>query len=147
MIGFAGAAVALALSSQGCAPGVTPPDGATGVGTLSLITVETSTNAPPPFEVFEARSGVRVPGGFQPFVATPTPTNRTLTFVFRPTHPLKARTRYEIHYAGAMCVFACYDIPNAQVDGYDVVVNKPATSAYRAPGATNAAFAVETVID
>ena len=41
--------------------------------------------------------------------------------------------------AGAMCVFACYDIPNVLVDGYDVVVNKPATSAYRAPGATNAA--------
>jgi CO/xanthine dehydrogenase Mo-binding subunit len=49
--------------------------------------------------------------------------------------------------AGAMCVFACYNVPNAQIDGYDVVVNKPATSAYRAPGATNAAFAVETVID
>src|SRR5205823_3234404 len=49
--------------------------------------------------------------------------------------------------AGAMCVFACYDVPNARVDGFDVVVNKPATSAYRAPGATNAAFAVETVVD
>jgi CO/xanthine dehydrogenase Mo-binding subunit len=49
--------------------------------------------------------------------------------------------------AGAMCVFACYDIPNVLIDGFDVVVNKPATSAYRAPGATNAAFAVETVID
>jgi CO/xanthine dehydrogenase Mo-binding subunit len=49
--------------------------------------------------------------------------------------------------AGAMCVFACYDVPNAEIDGYDVVVNKPATSAYRAPGATNAAFAVETVVD
>ena len=49
--------------------------------------------------------------------------------------------------AGAMCVFACYDIPNAVVDGYDVVVNKPATSAYRAPGATQAAFAVETLVD
>jgi xanthine dehydrogenase molybdenum-binding subunit len=48
---------------------------------------------------------------------------------------------------GAMCVFACYDIPNVQIDGYDVVVNKPATSAYRAPGATNAAFASETVVD
>jgi xanthine dehydrogenase molybdenum-binding subunit len=48
---------------------------------------------------------------------------------------------------GAMCVFACYDIPNVHIDGYDVVVNKPATSAYRAPGATNAAFAAETVVD
>ena len=35
---------------------------------------------------------------------------------------------------GAMCIFACYDIPNVHIDGYDVVVNKPATSAYRAPG-------------
>jgi CO/xanthine dehydrogenase Mo-binding subunit len=49
--------------------------------------------------------------------------------------------------AGAMCVFACYDVPNVLIDGFDVVVNKPATSAYRAPGATNAAFAVETIID
>jgi CO/xanthine dehydrogenase Mo-binding subunit len=49
--------------------------------------------------------------------------------------------------AGAMCIFACYDVPNGLIDGYDVVVNKPQTSAYRAPGATNAAFALETVID
>jgi xanthine dehydrogenase molybdenum-binding subunit len=48
---------------------------------------------------------------------------------------------------GCMCVFACYDVPNGRVDGYDVVVNKPRTNAYRAPGATNAAFATETVID
>jgi CO/xanthine dehydrogenase Mo-binding subunit len=48
---------------------------------------------------------------------------------------------------GAMCIFACYDIPNVLVDGFDVVVNKPATSAYRAPGATNAGFASETVVD
>src|SRR5262245_63591458 len=46
-----------------------------------------------------------------------------------------------------MCIFACYDVPNVSIDGYDVVVNKPATSAYRAPGATNAAFASETVVD
>src|SRR5205823_3038112 len=48
---------------------------------------------------------------------------------------------------GAMCIFACYDIANIAIDGYDVCVNKPATSAYRAPGATNAAFAAETVVD
>jgi CO/xanthine dehydrogenase Mo-binding subunit len=48
---------------------------------------------------------------------------------------------------GAMCIFACYDLPNIHIDAYDVVVNKPATSAYRAPGATNAAFASETVVD
>ena len=49
--------------------------------------------------------------------------------------------------AGAMCIYSCYNIDNALVDGYDVVVNKPKSSAYRAPGATNAAFAVETIID
>jgi CO/xanthine dehydrogenase Mo-binding subunit len=48
---------------------------------------------------------------------------------------------------GAMCVFAAYDIANVTIDGYDVVVNKPSTAAYRAPGATNAAFATETVVD
>ena len=49
--------------------------------------------------------------------------------------------------AGAMCIFSPYAIPNMTVDGYDVVVNKPKTAAYRAPGATNAAFASETIID
>ena len=49
--------------------------------------------------------------------------------------------------AGATCVFAPYDIPNVVIDGFDVVVNKPKTAAYRAPGATNAAFATETVVD
>lgn len=48
---------------------------------------------------------------------------------------------------GCMCIFACYDVPNVHIDGYDVVVNKPATSAYRAPGSTNAAFAAESVVD
>ena len=49
--------------------------------------------------------------------------------------------------AGAQCAFACYEIENARVDGYDVVVNKPAVAAYRAPGAPIAAFACETVVD
>lgn len=48
---------------------------------------------------------------------------------------------------GCMCVFSCYEIPHAVVDGYDVVLNKPKTQAYRAPGATQAAFACESVID
>ncbi len=48
---------------------------------------------------------------------------------------------------GAMCVFAAYDLANVLIDGYDVVVNKPSTAAYRAPGATNAAFATESVVD
>lgn len=49
--------------------------------------------------------------------------------------------------AGCMCIFSCYDIPNGRVEGYDVCVNKPRTNAYRAPGSTNAAFAVEAVVD
>ncbi len=48
---------------------------------------------------------------------------------------------------GCMCVFSCYEFPNAVVDGYDVMLNKPKTQAYRAPGATHAALACETIID
>jgi xanthine dehydrogenase molybdenum-binding subunit len=48
---------------------------------------------------------------------------------------------------GAMTVITSYDIPNLLIDGYDVVVNRPKTCAYRAPGATAAAFGVETVLD
>lgn len=48
---------------------------------------------------------------------------------------------------GVMCVFACYDIPNGSIDGYDVVVNKPRSFAYRAPCATQVTFATETVMD
>ncbi len=48
---------------------------------------------------------------------------------------------------GAMCIFAAYDISNVVIDGFDVVVNKPSTAPYRAPGATNAAFAAESVVD
>ncbi|MEX0717549.1 MAG: xanthine dehydrogenase family protein molybdopterin-binding subunit [Planctomycetaceae bacterium] len=48
---------------------------------------------------------------------------------------------------GCSCVFACYDIPHARVEGFDVCVNKPRTAAYRAPGSPNAAFATESVVD
>ncbi len=49
--------------------------------------------------------------------------------------------------AGAMCIIAPYNIDNFIIDAYDVVVNRPKTAAYRAPGATNAAMASETVLD
>ena len=49
--------------------------------------------------------------------------------------------------AGCMTVLAPYDLENFRIDGYDVVVNKPKTCAYRAPGATNPAMAVETLLD
>ena len=48
---------------------------------------------------------------------------------------------------GGMCVFAAYQCENISVEGYDVVVNKPSCAAYRAPGAPQAAFAAEQVID
>ena len=47
----------------------------------------------------------------------------------------------------AAAVFAPYYIENVQIDGYDVVDNKPKTTAYRAPGAPIVAFAVESLID
>jgi len=49
--------------------------------------------------------------------------------------------------AGAMCMLAPYNVENFQLDTYDVVVNRPKTAAYRAPGAPAAAFATESVVD
>ena len=49
--------------------------------------------------------------------------------------------------AAAQCMFSPYDIENVHIDAYDVVDNKPKTTAYRAPGAPSAAFAAETVVD
>ena len=48
---------------------------------------------------------------------------------------------------GAMTSFACYDLKNVKSVGYEVLVNRPKTAAYRAPSAPMAAFAVESVID
>jgi xanthine dehydrogenase molybdenum-binding subunit len=44
-------------------------------------------------------------------------------------------------------ILGAYAIENVQIDGYDVVVNKPHSATYRAPGGTNAVFAAETAID
>jgi xanthine dehydrogenase molybdenum-binding subunit len=49
--------------------------------------------------------------------------------------------------AAAMTMISSYNIPNFSIDAYDVVVNRPKTAAYRAPGAPIGAFATETVID
>ncbi len=49
--------------------------------------------------------------------------------------------------AGAMCMLSPYSVENFKIDGYDVVVNKPKTAAYRAPGAPASAFATESVLD
>jgi len=48
---------------------------------------------------------------------------------------------------GCMCAFAMYDVPNAKVVGYDVVSNRPKVAAYRAPGAPNSSFGVESCLD
>ena len=48
---------------------------------------------------------------------------------------------------GCLCIFGPYDIPNVRVEGFDVVLNKPKTAPYRAPGAPIAAFGAETVVD
>ena len=46
-----------------------------------------------------------------------------------------------------MCSFACYDIDNIYIEGFDVVSNRPKVAAYRAPGAPISAWAVESTID
>jgi CO/xanthine dehydrogenase Mo-binding subunit len=43
--------------------------------------------------------------------------------------------------------FACYDIPNIKVVGFDVVSNRPKVAAYRAPGAPISAWGVESTLD
>ncbi|MBT4488217.1 MAG: xanthine dehydrogenase family protein molybdopterin-binding subunit [Rhodospirillaceae bacterium] len=47
----------------------------------------------------------------------------------------------------AMCAFAPYDIENVESVGIDVVMNRPKSNAYRAPGAPIAAHAVESTMD
>lgn len=48
---------------------------------------------------------------------------------------------------GCMTVFTPYDVENMWVEGFDVVVNKAKVAAYRAPGAPQAEFAAEMVIN
>ena len=47
----------------------------------------------------------------------------------------------------AMCSFACYDLDNVHIEGFDVVSNRPKVAAYRAPGAPISAWAVESTMD
>lgn len=48
---------------------------------------------------------------------------------------------------GVMTMFTPYDCGNVQVEGFDVVVNKSKVAAYRAPGAPQAEFAAEMVVN
>ena len=43
--------------------------------------------------------------------------------------------------------FSCYDIPNADVKGLDVVSNRPNVAAYRAPGAPQGNYVFEAILD
>ena len=49
--------------------------------------------------------------------------------------------------AATMCMFSAYNVEHLLIDGYDVVTNKPKTTAYRAPGVPGAAFGGESVVD
>ncbi len=49
--------------------------------------------------------------------------------------------------SGCRTMLAPYVIPNAHIEGYDVVVNTQKSAAYRAPGSPAAAFAAESVVD
>ena len=48
---------------------------------------------------------------------------------------------------GCMCVTAPYAVENLLVEGRDVLVNKPKVAAYRAPGAPQAAHAMECAVN
>ena len=49
--------------------------------------------------------------------------------------------------SGCRTMFAPYQIPNAYIEGMDVVINVQKSAAYRAPGSPAASFAAEQVID
>ena len=49
--------------------------------------------------------------------------------------------------AGVLTATTRYNIPNYRLEGLDVILNKPKIRPYRAPGAPQAHFAVETVMD
>ena len=48
---------------------------------------------------------------------------------------------------GAMSGFACYDLDAVRTYGWNVLTNRPKEIAYRAPGAPQAIYAVESTID
>ena len=48
---------------------------------------------------------------------------------------------------GAMCIFTPYQVANFHIEGFDVLVNKPKVAAYRAPGAPQAMYACESLMD
>ena len=49
--------------------------------------------------------------------------------------------------AGAMCIFAPYDVDHVRIESREAVTNRPRVAAYRAPGAPQAMYAGESVMD
>ena len=50
-------------------------------------------------------------------------------------------------FLGILSSTSRYNIPHIRINGFDVIVNKPTMRPYRAPGAPQALFAVEQMID
>ena len=48
---------------------------------------------------------------------------------------------------GAQSAFAAYDLKAVRTKGWNVLTNRPKQAAYRAPGAPQAIYAVESVVD
>ncbi len=48
---------------------------------------------------------------------------------------------------GMRCLFGAYDVANVRVEGFSVVVNKPKVRAYRGPGAPQAVFGSESLLN
>jgi len=48
---------------------------------------------------------------------------------------------------GVRSIFSAYDVPHQYVEGYSVVTNKPRVRAYRGPGASQACFATESLLN
>ncbi len=48
---------------------------------------------------------------------------------------------------GGQAAFACYDLEAVRTQGWNVLTNRPKEAAYRAPGAPQAIYAVESVVD
>lgn len=52
-----------------------------------------------------------------------------------------------VAHSGLICAIGHYRIENAKIVGWEVLCNRPATKAYRAPGAPQVNFAVESALD
>ncbi len=50
-------------------------------------------------------------------------------------------------HSGMVCALGHYNVANARIAGYEVLTNRPASKAYRAPGSPQVAFAVESALD